>query len=108
MKENIHVEFAVHRNRCFGFESCIALGYRLDDWVVQDLAGDGNFSLHHHVETGSGDHPVSYPMGTRGSFLRIMLLGHEANHSPPSSDKVKNVWSYTSTPPTLLHGVVFS
>jgi hypothetical protein len=48
----------------------IALGYRLDDQGsrVQFLAGAGNFSLHHHVENGSGAHPAFYPMGTRGSF----------------------------------------
>jgi len=28
----------------------------------------GNFSLHHCVQTGSGAHPVSYPMCTGGSF----------------------------------------
>jgi hypothetical protein len=28
----------------------------------------GNFSLHHRVQTGSGAHPASYPMGIRGSF----------------------------------------
>jgi hypothetical protein len=57
-------------------ESCdssvgIALGYRLDDQgsSVQFLVGAGNFSLHHHVQNGSGAHPASYPMGTRGSFL---------------------------------------
>jgi hypothetical protein len=27
-----------------------------------------NFSLHHRVQNGSGAHPASYPMGTRGSF----------------------------------------
>jgi hypothetical protein len=32
------------------------------------LAGARNFSLHHRVQTGSGAHPASYPMGTRGSF----------------------------------------
>jgi hypothetical protein len=26
------------------------------------------------------------------------LLGHEADHSHPSSAEVKNAWSYTSTP----------
>jgi hypothetical protein len=35
-------------------------------WVP---AGTGNFSLHHRVQIGSGAHPASYPMGTRGSFL---------------------------------------
>jgi hypothetical protein len=28
----------------------------------------GNFSLHHYVQTDSGAHPASYPMGTMGSF----------------------------------------
>jgi hypothetical protein len=32
--------------------------------------------------------------------------GLEADHSPPSSDEVKNAWNYTSTPPIRLHGVV--
>jgi hypothetical protein len=31
-------------------------------------ASAGNFSLHHRVQNGSGAHPASYPMGTRGSF----------------------------------------
>jgi hypothetical protein len=30
--------------------------------------GAGNFSLHHRVQNGSGFHPASYPMGTRGFF----------------------------------------
>jgi len=29
-------------------------------------------------------------------------MGLEAAHSPPSSAKVKNAWSYTSTPPVFL------
>jgi len=32
------------------------------------MAGAGNFSLHHCVQTGSGPHPASYPKGTGGSF----------------------------------------
>jgi len=31
-------------------------------------AGTGNF-FHHRVQNDSGAHPLSYPMGTRGSFL---------------------------------------
>jgi hypothetical protein len=48
-----------------------ALGYALDDRGsrVRFPAGAGNFSLHHRVQNGSGAHQVSYPMGTRGSFL---------------------------------------
>jgi hypothetical protein len=48
----------------------IAMGYRLDDRAsrVRFLAGAGSFSLHHHVQKGSGAHPASYSMSTRGSF----------------------------------------
>jgi hypothetical protein len=48
---------------------------------------------------GSGAHPASYPMGTRGSFPRgksgrgVKLTTHL--HLVPRS---KNAWSYTSTP----------
>jgi hypothetical protein len=52
-----------------------------------------NFFLRHRLQTGSEAHPVSYPVSTRDSFP-----GGEADHSPPSSAEVKNVWSYTSTP----------
>jgi len=45
--------------------------------------------------------------------LRAVTLGvkqpkREADHSPPSSAKVKNEWIYTSTPPTRLHGVALN
>jgi hypothetical protein len=45
-------------------------GYGLDDQDsrVRFLAGAGNFSLHHHVQTSPGTHPNSYPMGTRVPF----------------------------------------
>jgi hypothetical protein len=32
----------------------------------------------------------------------------EADHSPTSSAEVKNSWSYTSTHPIRLHGVMLS
>jgi len=57
--------------------------------TVQLPAEAGNFSLRHHVQTGSGAHPTSYPMGTGDSFLGVKWLGSEADHSPPSSAKVK-------------------
>jgi hypothetical protein len=48
----------------------IALGYGLDNRGsrVRFPAGAENFSLHHRVQIGSGAHPVSYPIGIRGSF----------------------------------------
>jgi hypothetical protein len=40
--------------------------------------------------------------------LGVKRPGRESDHSPPSSDEVKNAWSYTSTPTIRLHGVVLS
>jgi hypothetical protein len=47
-----------------------ALGYGLDERGsrVRFPSGDGNFSLHHRVQNGSGAYPAPYPVGTRGSF----------------------------------------
>jgi hypothetical protein len=46
----------------------IALGYGLDyrGSSVRFPAGAENFPLHHRVQNGSGAHPASYPIGTRG------------------------------------------
>jgi hypothetical protein len=45
-----------------------ALGYGLGDGGsrVRFPAGAENFSLHHRAHNGSGAHPASYPMDTRG------------------------------------------
>jgi hypothetical protein len=73
-------------------------------WLgVRVPARAGNFSFHHRVQNGSGAHPSSYAMGTRGLFKRP---GREADHLPPSSSEIRNVWSYTSISPIRLHGVV--
>jgi hypothetical protein len=56
---------------CFPSDSSvgIALGYGPDDRGsrVRFPAGAGILSLHHRVQNGSGSHPPSYPMVTRGS-----------------------------------------
>jgi hypothetical protein len=38
----------------------------------------------------------------------VKLPGREANTSPPPTAEVKNTWSYTSTTPRRLHGVVLN
>jgi hypothetical protein len=44
------------------------------------------------VQTGSGVHPTSYPMGTGGPFPGGKAWpGRDADHSPPSSAEVKYV-----------------
>ena len=52
--------------------------------------------------------PLSKVDGYWGSYpggVVVKKPGHEFNHSPPFSAEVKNEWSYTSTPPTRLHGL---
>jgi hypothetical protein len=56
------------------------------------------FLLLRFVQTGSGVHPTSYPMGTGGSFPGVKRPGREADHSPPTNVDVKKTWIYTSTP----------
>jgi hypothetical protein len=47
--------------------------YRLDDRGigVRSLAGAKDFSSNLCVQTGSGAHPASCPMGTRSPFLGV-------------------------------------
>jgi len=35
-------------------------------------------------------------------------MGHEAEHSPTTSDEAKNAWSYYLHSPIHLHGMVLS
>jgi len=66
-----------------------------------------NFSLHQRVHTGSGAHSASYPASIPGPVSPgVKRKGREAKHSPPSSTEFMNEWSYTSTHPIRLHGVI--
>jgi len=89
----------------FSHYSDRAMGWTTRVWLPAGTV----ISLCHNVQIGSWSHPASYIMGTRGSLLLagIKCWGHESDHSPPSSVKVKTVWSYTSIPPIHPHGVVF-
>jgi hypothetical protein len=46
-------------------------------WTVGDRfpAGERDFSLLHSVQTGSGNHLASYPMGAGGSFPWSKVAG---------------------------------
>jgi hypothetical protein len=66
--------------------------------VVREPVEDRNFSPHHHVQTGSGSHTISFIHWVPGSSLGEEQQGLEADHSPQTSAEVKNAWSYTSTP----------
>jgi hypothetical protein len=59
------------------------------------------FTTVSRMALGSTQPPMLWVLG-------VKWPGCETDHSPPSSAKVKNAWSYTSTPPICLHGVVLS
>jgi hypothetical protein len=69
------------------------------DWCsIHDKVREGNFSLHHRVQTGSGAHPASYQWVSGSLFTRgVKRPGREAELSPQFSAEVTNAWSYTST-----------
>jgi hypothetical protein len=54
------------------------------------LAGKIGSSVLHSVQTGSGAHPHSYPMGTGVIILEVKRPGREDDRSPPSNAAVKN------------------
>jgi hypothetical protein len=57
---------------------------------VQSLTVAEDFSSSLCIQTGSGAHPASYTMGTGWSFPGGKVrLGHDADHSSPSSAEVK-------------------
>jgi hypothetical protein len=64
-----------------------------------------DISLLHSVQTGSGAHPASHPMGTGVPSSWIKLPGREDDHSPSSSAEVKNNGLYLHFP-IRIHGVV--
>jgi hypothetical protein len=50
--------------------------------------------------------PIQWVLGSLSPGVKRPR--HEADHSPSTSAGVKNAWSYTSTPPICLHGMVLS
>jgi hypothetical protein len=64
----------------------IATSYGFDD---SGIGVPWHFSLLHSVQTSSGAHPASYPMGTGGSFPGVKSPGSEADHPHPYSAEVK-------------------
>jgi hypothetical protein len=82
--------------------------YGLDDRVIEDRspAGAEDFSSSLCVQTASGAHPASYPMGTGGSFHGGKARPEsDADHSPPSSAEVKNEQELYLLSPHVPHGV---
>jgi hypothetical protein len=88
--------------------SGVALGYGLDNRGFESRQGVEIFLF----TTASGPDlepthlPIQWVPGALS--LGVKRPGREADQSPTSSAEVKNAWSYTSTPPIHLHGVVLS
>jgi hypothetical protein len=62
------------------------------------------FTTMSRMALGPTQPPIQWVPGALS--LGVEQPGYEADHTPPSSAKVKNVWSYTAIPPIHLHGVV--
>ena len=57
-----------------------------------------NYTVLQNLPTISGSHPTSYSVTTGILSPRPQRSERKADHSPPPCDKIKNKWSYTSTP----------
>jgi hypothetical protein len=79
----------------------------LDDWGFKSWYGLEIFLLTttSRLALGPTQPPIQWVLGALS--FGVKQLGHEADHSPPSSAEVKNEWIYTSTP-SHLHGMVLS
>jgi hypothetical protein len=65
-------------------------GYGLDDrYAILGRGNDENFSLHHWIQTSSGDPSASYTVCTGVALPGIQRPGREADHSPPPNAEVK-------------------
>jgi hypothetical protein len=64
------------------------------------------FTTASRTALGPTQPPIQWVPGALS--LGVKRPGREADHSSPSSAEVKNSWSYTSTHPIRLNGVVLS
>jgi hypothetical protein len=72
----------------------LAKGWTTEKSELESRYGQ-EFSILHVVQTDSGGHPTSYPLGTGALSPGVKRLGREADHSAPTSAKVeKNVALY--------------
>jgi hypothetical protein len=53
-------------------------------------------------QTSSGSNPASYPMGSGAISLGVKRPGRESDHSPLSSDEVKNGGAILSLPHVFM------
>jgi hypothetical protein len=88
-REDFTIYFSFEAGIVQWYSAGLRAGVRVPAWA-------GNFSLHHRVHSGSGAHSAFIRWVPGAPSLGVKWPGPEADHSPPSSAEVKNVWSYTS------------
>jgi hypothetical protein len=97
-KVNINIILIIRVMKSQGKSVSIVSDYGLNDRALIPSRGKG-FSSSLCIQTSSGAHQASYPMGTRGKAQ----LGCDADHSPPSSVEVKEELYLLC--PNCLHGM---
>jgi len=78
----------------------IALGYGLNDWGFKSRQWLGIFLLTTTSRLALGPTQPPIPWVPGALSFGVKRPGREANHLPPSSAEIKNVWIYTSIPHT--------
>jgi hypothetical protein len=73
---------------------------------VRFPAGIGNFTTASRPALGPTQSPIQWVPGALS--LGVKQPVREADHSPHLVPRSNNAWSYTSTLPIRLHGVVLS
>jgi hypothetical protein len=85
-----------------GSSVIIVSGYGLDDRAIEVLSPAG---AKRFFKTGSGAHPTSCTVGSRGTFLGGNARpGRDADHSPHLVPRSRMSRSYTSSPLKLFRG----
>jgi hypothetical protein len=75
-------------------------------FLARAVMGLFHFATAFRLALGPTQSPIQWAAGPL--MLEVKHLGHEADHSPPSSAEIKKAWSYISTPLICLHGVVLN
>jgi hypothetical protein len=104
----------MYMNRSRVSSGSIVSDYGLDDQAigVRFPAGAKDFSCSLCVQTGSGAHPASCPMGTGVLSPGVKARsGRDADHSPPSSAEVENeqelYFLSSQAPPWRVAGLLY-
>jgi hypothetical protein len=84
---------------------------RYSDWLRGRSSSPGrgkNCSILHVVETGTGAHPASYPMGAGTLSPGVKRPGRESDHSPPTTTELKRNSDPYIRSPISLHGAALN